>query len=209
MWYLAIGVLGVIGLILGFTGCFSGNSNNCSNNIQTSVNPSDSIKKPLTRQELQERMKTLAEKKVPNELATGAMCYKVAMPEDRAEYVCPVCGHKTLYESQTGLYLNRDLTSCRGLVKGLSQIGARLDESQFCKHCNPDFKDTPSLCLITKYSGEEEEHKVCGIDEEDLIVLQEFLSGKVVHRDDYDYESPLKDRMSQISNLLGIPEPKE
>lgn len=39
-------------------------------------------------------LKRLAEKPVPAELNFGAMCYKMAMPPDRAEYVCSVLRDK-------------------------------------------------------------------------------------------------------------------
>ena len=51
----------------------------------------------LTRLELENRLKKLAESEPPKELFMGAMCYDMAAPPARVEYVCPDCGEKTFY----------------------------------------------------------------------------------------------------------------
>jgi hypothetical protein len=203
MWYILVSVIAAAGIILGFTSCFSGNSVK-DQPIDQSLNPSDSIKKQLTRAELLAKMAELANKKVPDELSQGAMCYKVAAPPSRMEYVCPVCGEKTLYTDDAGYFLNRNLSECRSIANTLIEVNCKLDESQFCKHCTPDLKETPQLCITTQLKGEETVTKFCGVDREEMQILQEFFNGKVVHTGDTGYETPLKEELDEIARMLGI-----
>jgi hypothetical protein len=205
MWYIIAIIIASSGLILGFISCSSGITR-ITDNIDTSqsINPMDSIKKQLTREEILQKLALLAQKKVPDELNQGAMCYKVAAIPNRAEYICPVCGHKTLYNDDKAVFINNDLPVCRSIAPTLVEIDCKLDESQFCKKCHPEVTGEPDLCITTHYKGEEKENRACGITREDMVLLQEFFSGKVTHSDDYDYETPLKDKMEKIFNLLGI-----
>jgi hypothetical protein len=204
MWYLIVSVIAATGLILGFFGCFSGSHVKSEISTDQQNDPRDSIRRQLTREELREKMVKLAVKKVPDNLSQGAMCYKVAGPQSRAEYVCPVCGKKTLYTDDNGWFINGNLSECRRIAASLVEINCKLDESQFCKHCTPDLETEPQLCITTQYKGEEKINKVCSIDRHDMIILDEFLSGKAVHSSDQDYETPLKDELDRISRLLGI-----
>jgi hypothetical protein len=205
MWYIIAIIIASSGLILGFISCSSGiTRNNCNIDNSQSISPMDSIKKQLTREELIQKMALLAQKKVPDELSQGAMCYKTAATPNRAEYICPVCGHKTIYNDYMAVFINRDLQECRSIAASLTEIECKLDESQFCQKCHPEVNGSPDLCITTHYKGEEKENRACGINREDMELLQEFLNNKVTHWDDYDYETPLKDKMEIISNLLGI-----
>ncbi len=209
MWYIIAITISGLGLILGIMSCFSGAPAKADPGNEEPDQKDDTIKKHLSRAELIAAMQALAEKKVPDKLSEGAMCYKVAMPPDRYEYVCPSCGHKTLYTDDLGYYLNRNLHQCRALVKNLTAVDARLDESSFCKKCSPDNKEKPSLCLITRCSDDENTYQSCQITDEDLVLLNEFFAGKVTHRDNTDYETPLKDELKRIASLLGITYPEK
>lgn len=206
MWYIiAIAVLGIgtiIGLISckGTVGCNSAN-NNTENTPQK---PMDSIIGTLTRKQIIERLEVLAKKPVPETLSQGAMCYKTAATPSRIEYVCPVCGEKTLYNDDTGFWLNREISECRSLATSIKGINLQLDESRYCKKCSPDTKEEPYLCIKTSFEGEDKAHEVCGICADDLQYIYNFLAGKATFSDDYDFETPLKDKMERIAYLLGI-----
>ncbi len=210
MWYIIALLIASAGIILGFISCYPRNSASAGDPpLEEGLHPRDSIKKHLSRSELIEKMSVLAKKEAPKELSQGAMCYKVAVTPSRAEYICPVCHHKTIYTDNTGLALNRELSTCRSLAESMIEIECRLDESEFCRKCTPDLKEEPQLCIITRYKEETRENRVCGIHDEDLIVLREFFDGKLTHSDDYDYETPLKNKLTRISQLLLIEIPSE
>ncbi len=205
MWYVIAIVIAAAGLILGLISYSSGNVTGLgdSDSLRNSV-PYDSIKKPLSRQALKQKLENLANKPVPAKLESGAMCYKMASPPNRVEYICPVCHEKTLYSDESGYFLNANLESCRSLAAKLTAINCHLDETQFCKKCSPEIVGLPELCIETQYAEEGQKNRVCGITHDDLEILRDFLDGKVVYKDDYDNENPLKEKLSRISTLLGI-----
>lgn len=208
MLYIVGVAFSAIILVLGAIGIFSGNGN--SSNSETSNDsikitniPKDSIKKMLTREEIVQKLIALSIIPAPENLSEGAMCYKMAMTPSRVEYICPVCGSKTIYKDNMAYYIDRELAKCRAASNAISQIEIRLDESEFCRKCSPKVKD-PKLCVITKFAGDSTENKVCEISSDDLYAVAEFLNGKLKHRDQTDNETPLKDKINRIEYILGI-----
>lgn len=51
----------------------------------------------LSREDIQKQLAVIAKSPPPLGQPPGAMCYKVAAPPSRIDYVCPTCGEKTLY----------------------------------------------------------------------------------------------------------------
>lgn len=49
------------------------------------------------REDLRRRLEDLARSEPPTDLSHGAMCYEMTGPPEVAEYLCPVCGQKTMY----------------------------------------------------------------------------------------------------------------
>ena len=164
--------------------------------------PVDTIKGKLTKEQIIEKLKNLANTEAPSELSAGAMCYKTAAPPNRAEYVCPVCGTKTLYTDAMARIIDREIPECRSLADS-SMLSLTLDEKQFCKKCSPGITD-PKLCIDFKFAGDTIKHEVCEINAEDMKLLNEFLKGKLTHKDSYDYETPLKNYISRLENILDL-----
>jgi len=193
-------------IITGIAALFGFSSSNCNNQPKDvastpHVYPPDTIK-IFTREKIIEKLKELSESKAPDTLAEGAMCYKVAGPPNRAEYVCPSCGAKTIYTSDAWT-ITRDIPQCRSIVADLKAYDIKLDESQFCKKCSPKQKD-PQLCIEIKFTNEKDEHKTCSISPFDLQLLSEFLKGSQVHRGDTGEETPLKNYIDRIKTILDI-----
>ena len=130
------------------------------------------------------------------------MCYDVAAPPDRAEYVCPKCGEKTLYVSEMAPFVLYEIPTCRTQVSQIKNIEIVLDESQYCKKCSPNIDD-PALCLIVKYPSDKTEHKSCKISSEDLSLIREFLEGSTIHNGSDGEQMPLKAFELRIGKLLG------
>jgi hypothetical protein len=203
MWYIFIFVIIAAGaLFTGLFGC-ANPSKTVGNDYGTGQTPFDTIKGLFSKQQIKEKLEALANAPAPEVLKTGAMCYKIAAPPDRTEYICPVCGERTVYTDDLARFIERDLPVCRTLADSINGIGFTLDEKSFCKKCSPDVKE-PSLCIQIKYAGEKEENNICDISSDDLQLLYEFMKGKLTHSDTYDRETPLKDYSERLSKLLGV-----
>jgi len=200
MWHIGIIALISVVLIMYFNQCnFNGNNNHANNNYLT---PKDSITGMFTKTELTDKLISLSKSDAPATLAQGAMCYKVARPPKRAEYVCPTCGEKTIYTDDNSYFIHREISNCRGISKRIKQMDTKLDESEFCKKCSKDISN-PNLYLLIKAKDESEYRRVM-INSTDLSILEEFLTGQQVHTDNYDFEEPLKNYVSTLETLLGI-----
>ncbi len=187
------------------------------NNARTGVHETkEGIPMVLSREEIAKKLKQLAESKPPKDLRVGAMCYKMALPPLRAEYVCPLCGEKTLYavpEEEKSNYgkgsyktveaILKELPGCRRTVKLLKDFHVELLESQFCRKCTPN-TDTPQLGLSIKYKNSDKAHAVWDITSNDCNLLYEFFTGKNKHKTFNDSEVPLKDYTGRLHELLGI-----
>ena len=75
----------------------------------------------LSQTRINEMLEKLETTQAP-EPRMGAMCYDMAGPPNRVEYVCPVCGEKTLYTEQKAFLIGAELESCRRLNKTLSKL---------------------------------------------------------------------------------------
>lgn len=203
MWYILVISILFIGLLIG-TGCkiSSDKNKNKIEIVNMNNNPNDSFPSVFTKSEIEKLLKDLSKSNPKNLEFMGAMCYEMAGPPERAEYVCPICGEKTLYTEDYTMMISYDLQSIRDNATKLEEINCKLDESQFCKSCSPEVTE-PKLCLIVKLK-DEAEHKTCGIEKEDLVLIDEFLHGDIVHKDFYDAEIPLKQYIPRIGELIGI-----
>lgn len=170
---------------------------------------SPQITKKLTREQIAQRLKKLKESPAPTNLRPAAMCYKMAATPDRIEYICPVCGERTLYSSQaSGNYqqvtlVREDIPECRQLVKSITGLSLSIDESEFCRKCSPRV-GSPAMTLIIRYPGEKEPRQVKGISAQDLTLISEFLSGKNRHEGERGSETPLVDYIPRLLELLGV-----
>ncbi|MBN2681045.1 MAG: hypothetical protein JXR58_00930 [Bacteroidales bacterium] len=162
--------------------------------------------KRYSKTEIKKMLTKLAETPAPTDLSFGAMCYDMAMPPPTVEYVCPVCGEKTLYNEDQFFVVNNiqnNLDGLRHLSGKIEQINLKIDESQFCKTCSPNV-ETPAFCLLTNIPGTKDTTKICNVSDEDLVILLEFLNGKLKHTDFYERETPLKERIERLEQLLGV-----
>ena len=125
----------------------------------------------------------------------GAMCYDMALPPDHTEYTCPTCGEKTLYAwSQKELgtwnsenfakmrevrFVQGELTACRREVEKIKQstgLLLTLDESSFCKHCQPNATKHELKLTVTYTDGRT--HTVSPVSLSDFRLLRDFFEGK-------------------------------
>jgi DNA-directed RNA polymerase subunit RPC12/RpoP len=168
-----------------------------------------------SRSDIAQRLAVLASSKPPKSNDVSAMCYFMAITA-RSEYVCPVCGSKTIYaitpkEPGVDRVLNDSweaikavdaVVDARRLASQLPVIKAELDESQFCKQCSPEIMQ-PQLILIIKYQDGTAAQRTEGIACSDILLLNAFLTGQV-QINTGDGEKPVRDYMPRLQELLGV-----
>jgi predicted RNA-binding Zn-ribbon protein involved in translation (DUF1610 family) len=199
MWYIVVIIIAAAGLIFGFSGLTS-----CANNTKPTTNvPPDSIKPGYTREEVNSLLENLANKPVKDNLDMGAMCYSPRPILKSADYICPVCGEKTIYTYQQAEFVQNEIPKCRSLITRFQGATLKLDEQQFCRKCATDSIPEPKLCLLAKLE-DQQETKTCGISSEDIKMLTEFFEGKNIHKTSNDGEVALKVNIPRIKQLLGI-----
>ena len=205
MWYWIIPLIGAVCLIVGFGGWSILSAKQSSTGASTVVKSvTVTTNRFLTRGELRDRLQKLAESAPINiEYQPGAMCYKVAAPPNRIEYVCPVDGHKTLYTNSQAIFIYQELFSMRNYVNAITNIRVRLDESEFCKVCTPEATD-PKIYLEIRYGKDEPVHRVALNSADDLSPIYQFLNGRQTYGDGYDGETPMKTYLVRLQQLLGI-----
>jgi len=158
----------------------------------------------LSKAEILKKLKELKNKPIPTELSTGAMCYKVAMPPDRIDYICPVCGEKTLYLKNPAFPILKELPSMRSLVKPLEKYGIVLDERALCKKCQTQTSEK-TVCLIIPYlENVNQPHKKCPIRDHELKLLNDFFNGKDKYANEYDVETPLVNYLQNLYKIFGL-----
>jgi len=149
----------------------------------------------------------------PPEPKMGAMCYDMACPPSRYDYVCPKCGEKTVYaqseEMPVGVVwqLSGNLTESRQEAKTLPKsphVTIKLDESEYCSHCTPD-AENPTLAIIVKHKSGRT-HRTAGIKAVDIRMLRSFLKGERDYMTHQDFTEPLKKQVSRLENKLGLVE---
>lgn len=155
----------------------------------------------LSRAEVR-RLLAKIEKSARPEPQMGAMCYKMARPPSRAEYVCPTCGERTLYTDREAELVERELATCQSLFRELPRHETmELDESAFCRKCRPQATE-PELTLTIRFD-DGTTSVVRGVRSEDLRMLGAVLSGKLTETTSNEGEEPLKDQLPRLRELLG------
>jgi DNA-directed RNA polymerase subunit RPC12/RpoP len=196
-------LLAAMGLSALTPGCVNTSGEN-SLNADPQLKGEVSASKP----DIDKLLKRLAEKPVPAELNLGAMCYKMAMPPDRAEYVCIVCGTKTIHSTtQNSLSGGWDspvlsIQNYRTAIAQLRKLGldTKLDESSLCSKC----KKEGESALFLEVTINKRVVRNALVDVNDLRKLIAFVHGNLVWKGEQDREFPLKPELPRIRTLLGV-----
>ncbi len=146
----------------------------------------------------------------PPESVMGAMCYAPMAYPEVAEYICPVCGEKTLYRGYETALIEWELPGLRRMaenIDGLTDFQVVLDESQFCGFCSGVEAADPRVLLRVSTSDSTE--VVNSVSSTDLRMLESFLQGNLYYLTSNDGQEPLQDYAHRIRQLLGIPSDQE
>jgi hypothetical protein len=143
----------------------------------------------------------------PPEPVMGAMCYEAMAYPAVAEYICPVCGEKTIYEDYSTPFIEWELQGCRRMVESINELTefqVTLDETMFCSHCTPDREGDPVLLL--RVASTDSTEIVNSVTVHDLRLLESFLQGRLYYLTENDGQMPLRDYEDRLRELLGVPE---
>jgi len=217
MWYLILVVFIIFGVVFSSKfACNNSNSHSEINDKQINHNdtifPHDSICRMFSRKQIDEKLKHLTRNPTPIEPFHGAMCYFVTPRLDKIhEYICPVCGEKTIYKwnnnpekfNAADGVLGFKLEACRKEIEKVNGINIKLDESEFCAHCKPNIK-VPKLYLFVNIAGQRDTTKINEFYYIDIRLIHTFLNGELIYKDELNIVSPLLDKMDRLKELLGI-----
>ena len=190
----------VVLILLGFGGVLA-----CRSGGSATVTPPDQPTGQISGVsdgDIDAMLEALENREAP-EPTMGAMCYAPMMLPDTVEYICPVCGEKTLYGSDDTWFLSYGIGTCRedaAFIDGSEMLDAVLDETEYCGSCSPGHED-PAMRLTIRYAdGTEVTSEVTQFD---LTILRGFLSGELFYVTSNDGTQPLQPHASRIRELLG------
>ncbi len=136
----------------------------------------------------------------------GAMCYSpVALP-DRVEYVCPVCGERTLYGQYEGSFVQWELPAMRRMVEEMAGnvfFDLSLEET-FCSNCAAGDSTGEVRLLVIYAEGDTVRTPVCL---NDLQMINGLVRGELSYTQSNDARSPLKNSLDRLRTILGVEEP--
>ena len=162
--------------------------------------------KSMSRADVEKKLQNIAAQKAPIPLMV-ATCYKVAVTPKRAEYVCPVCGEKTLYTDNTAQFINRNLEKVRiefANLKRATDLQVELDESSLCKKCHLETLNRTWVLKITYADGSK--HEYPKVLPDDLVLLRFFFCDSLTYLDSINHEQSIKPKLPRLRELLGIKE---
>ena len=144
----------------------------------------------------------------PPESVMGAMCYSPRMQPTAAEYICPVCGEKTLYNFSYAAFIDWELSGCRRLVESINlntDFEVSLDEQLFCDFCSPD-SDEENRTVLLRVLYDNGDEIVNAVSIGDLRMLDSFVQGNLYYLTSNDGQQPLKNHADRMRTLLGLEE---
>lgn len=133
----------------------------------------------------------------------GAMCYEPMSVPNRADYVCPVCGERTIYGYPEGYFILESIPPMRRVIEeieGNDFFSATLEET-YCGVCHTG-NGVRGVTLVIAYPEGDTVRTAATLH--DLRILQGFISGELSYTDSYDALLPLRDNTDRIRTLLGI-----
>ncbi len=158
-----------------------------------------------TRKWLNKLLEELPDKPVPEELSFGAMCYEMVSMY-RSEYVCPLCGTKTILDGNYDSSLQcamREYHNHEIRVRECSKNGiiVELDPSCWCSKCKREGED--EVMLVVTMDGRETRTP---LHVDDLSMLSAFFSSESAFNTNELDVIPLVQCMPRIRQLLGLEE---
>jgi hypothetical protein len=158
----------------------------------------------MSRDDVETMLESVERKELP-EPVMGAMCYEPVSAPSVSEYICPVCGERTLYDDDYSTILRvEDLFLTRSLFDSLqvvADLDLLLDETSFCSICGSGDAG-PYPVLVVDLTDAEPCSSV--VSNDDLRLLIGFFSGETSYATVNEGTLPLKPELDRIRTLLGL-----
>lgn len=144
----------------------------------------------------------------------GAMCYARGPVSLTAEYTCPVCGQKTLYDKYETARVVQSIEACRrefDLLVQVSPLKMKLDESSFCAKCSPNA--TEHLLGLIVFYEDGTFNRIAPIYTDDLTLLRDYFEGRLTKLNSGKTPEMIRCEKDRVDVLLGrevlIPKQKQ
>jgi len=159
----------------------------------------------MSRTDVETMLESIEEGEEPDPVM-GAMCYEMVAGPSVIEYICPICGERTLYDDYAAVWKVEELFSVRSLFDSLSVLAdmdLSLDETGFCVQCGGQVAE-PSPILIAAF--EDSDPCSSAVSSEDLRLLIGFFSGETWYETFNDGRMPIRPELPRVRRLLGMME---
>jgi predicted Zn-ribbon and HTH transcriptional regulator len=158
----------------------------------------------LSRDELVERLKKLAESEPPKNLSRGAMCYDPGFSK-REEKTCPACSRMMGVGELVEIIQSYRIPLKRIQDQGVDAV---LIIPKHCTVCGYDLREE-NFHLKIQYPDQPDPVQIeltCGAY--DLEIMALFLLGMDRYTASNDGETALKDKIDRLRELFGVAEQK-
>jgi hypothetical protein len=159
--------------------------------------------KSMSREEVRSLLDRVLKSEEP-EPTFGAMCYEAVALPSTADYVCPVCGERTVYSADEAAMILYELPATRRLFEELvsaTELDLTLDEAGFCSACSGT-DASPVLVLRVAYDDGTVVSSEVG--EMDLRLLTGLLSGQLTYSTFNEGTEPLRPSLQRLCEILGV-----
>jgi len=152
---------------------------------------------------LEQRLRELSQTKYNGELAWGAMCYDIAMPE-YMDYSCPYC-RETIKEKYNN-WMIYNINQIEEIVNRIKNLGydAVLDKTEFCQKCSNTNIGNPELIFKFRFSPKANYHVARSNIVNEYQCLLAFLSDQEKYSGARGEEYAIHDHIAIIQKLTGL-----
>ena len=167
-------------------------------------------KKSLSKEELIEQLKALANQEVDQPMHMGAMCYSPAMPE-RHTVKCESCGK----EIEEFGWRQANVNLIKKKINEIKRLGYDAKVENICSECavklgvtdedgEPLSEYSLHFIFYFKTKDQEEYHLAASNSEDDYNAVIAFLKNEPTYTDYYDATRLIKDELDLIKYMTGI-----
>ena len=162
-------------------------------------------KESLTREELTERLRAIADEEVEMPVLHGAMCYDPMAPNP-VIMKCELCGS----DIETDTWQENTVTSCKTTVKKMKKLKYDVKVEFLCEQCicKLGFKNkkifSPGNVFFFKTKDDKKYHLAISNDEDDYNAVLAFLGNECAYSNSRDGIERLKDNLGVIKRMTGI-----